>query len=33
MKLIWQDPKMFYYGGLYLKVWGKRYRILKAGQR
>lgn len=32
MKLIWQSPKLFYYAGLYLKVGGKRYRIIKAGK-
>ncbi len=30
---IWQNPKIFQYGGLFLKIWGKRYRIFKWGRR
>lgn len=33
MKLNWQPPTMFYYAGLYLTVFGKRYRIVKVGPR
>lgn len=27
--LIWQDPRIYFYGGLYLKIGNKRYRIVK----
>ena len=33
MKLTWQTPKMFQWPGLYLTLWGKRYRIFKVGDK
>lgn len=32
MKLIWMTPKLYYYGGLYLKLGDKRYRLIKVGE-
>ena len=29
MKFAFRSPKLFKHGGLYLKVWGKWYRIYK----
>ena len=31
-KLIWMTPKLFKYGGLYLKVGNKRYRLFRVGE-
>jgi len=33
MTLIWHSPRIYYYAGLYVKLWGKRYRIIKVGPR
>ena len=33
LRLIWQSPSMFWWGGLYLKVGNKRYRIKRFGPR
>jgi len=33
MKINWMSPKMFYWAGLYVTVFGKRYRVVKAGPR
>lgn len=33
MRLNWQSPRYFYWAGLYLTIFGKRYRIVKAGPR
>lgn len=32
LKLIWQTPKLYKYGGLYITINNKRYRILKVGE-
>lgn len=29
---VWQTPVLYKYGGLYLNIWGKRYRIFKWGK-
>jgi len=29
---VWQSPLYFKYGGLYLQVMGKRYRVVKFGK-
>lgn len=29
---VWQNPMYFKYGGLYLQVMGKRYRVFKFGK-
>ena len=29
---VWQSPKMFKWAGLYLNIWGKRYRVIKWGK-
>ena len=29
---VWQNPLYFKYGGLYLQVMGKRYRVIKFGK-
>lgn len=31
IKLIWHSPKIYFYAGLYLKVYDKRYRVIKVG--
>jgi len=32
LRLIWQTPELYKYGGLYLKVNDKKYRIFKVGE-
>lgn len=32
MKFIWQSPRMYKYGGLYVKIFGKRYRLFQWGE-
>ena len=32
IRLIWQTPDLYKYGGLYLKLNNKKYRIFKVGQ-
>lgn len=31
-KLIYQTPKLYKYGGIYLKIGHKRYRLIKIGE-
>jgi hypothetical protein len=31
MKLVWQSPQFFKYGGLYLHIFGKRIRLIPVG--
>lgn len=33
MKLVYRTPKLFWHAGVYLRVFGKWYRIVKVGPR
>lgn len=32
MKLVWRSPLFFKHGGLYLRVWGRWYRVFRIGE-